>query len=638
MPKLTSEKMTLPVRWFRKKESSNKILVLGLPYFAQKAAQTISNDSWKIDFLHPGAERSRFGDRTYLLRAGLRLLTYDVVYQIGGPTVSGHLLTLCRLLRKPFVLHWVGSDVTQATRCISPAPKPNSGVIHWVDAPWLADELKTIGINSEVVPLCAVDTSQALPLPSGRFTVLCYLPDGRFQFYGGDLVVSAAEALPDINFLVVGGSGKNISAPPNMSFVGWQSDMQPIYAQCHALVRMASHDGLSFMVVESLNLGRYVIWNRPFEGAILAKDSTKVIAQLRSLADLYDRGVLPLNELGRQKAAEQFDQRLSSSRIRKSLLSAAKFGMRLKKPRALVCGIPFFASRAVALLRSAGWDTLYFDTQSRHPRWKSRLTFMRAVLRTPSLGVMYQLGGPTVYPRLFELCKLFKRPIVLHWLGSDVLQVTNSEVMAQVARQHESGLIADWTCAPWLVDELTPFGVSARWVAPNMVMNGLFHSLPSAPLTILVYLPDERFEFYGGQMVISLANRFREMRFIAVGGSGKKVAHPENMEFLGWRSDMDPIYERCHVLLRMAQHDGLSFMVTEALNRGRHVIWNYRFPYAILANSEADVARELESLQESLRAGTLTFNWDGYMHVQNEFNEAKVRARVDLALKSVIND
>jgi O-antigen/teichoic acid export membrane protein len=363
-------------------------------------------------------------------------------------------------------------------------------------------------------------------------------------------------------------------------------------------------------------------------GGAIASSAAYLVGQIVALAVFRSQTSIGIAEMLWPRSSDLF-----------GLYEAARRELSRKKPAALVCGTPFFGSRAAALLRSAGWNAFFSGDQSGHSRWLTRLKFARTLLSTPFVGVIYQLGGPTVSPRLLETCRFFKRPIVLHWLGSDVLQMADPRVQAEVARQHDSGLITDWTCAPWLVDELAPIGVRAQFVAPNFVRNGTSQPLPSsAPLTILVYLPDERFDFYGGQLVLALADRFKDMRFVAVGGKGSGVSYPENMTFLGWLSDMNPVYENCHVLLRMAQHDGLSFMVVEALNHGRHVIWNYKYPGAVFASTQEDVVRELLSLQERLRAQSLPFNWEGRVQVQDEFNEAAARARVGSALGSIVRN
>jgi hypothetical protein len=363
-------------------------------------------------------------------------------------------------------------------------------------------------------------------------------------------------------------------------------------------------------------------------GGAIASSAAYLIGQAVALAVFWSLTSIGIAETLWPRSSDLF-----------SLYEAGRRELSRKKPAALVCGIPLFASRAAALLRSAGWNAFLSSDQSGYSRWLTRLKFARTLLSTPFVGVIYQLGGPTVSSRLLGACRLFKRRIVLHWLGSDVLQTADPTVRAQVARQHDSGLITDWACAPWLVDELAPVGVRAQVVAPNFVGKATSQPLPSsAPLTVLVYLPDERFDFYGGQMVLALADRLRGMRFIVVGGKGKRVSYPENMTFLGWQPDMNRVYDNCHVLLRIAQHDGLSNMVVEALNHGRHVIWNYKYPGAVFACTKEDVVRELLSLQERLRTRSLSLNWEGRAQVQDEFNEAAVRARVGSALRSIIRN
>jgi hypothetical protein len=53
--------------------------------------------------------------------------------------------------------------------------------VHWVDAPWLADELATMGITAEHVQLPVEGLSQDAPPLPPRFTVLLYLPVDSFD-------------------------------------------------------------------------------------------------------------------------------------------------------------------------------------------------------------------------------------------------------------------------------------------------------------------------------------------------------------------------------------------------------------------------------------------------------------------------
>jgi hypothetical protein len=77
------------------------------------------------------------------------------------------------------------------------------------------------------------------------------------------------------------------------------------------------------------------------------------------------------------------------------------------------------------------------------------------------------------------------------------------------------------------------------------------------------------------------------------------------MENLGWRHHLDDVYERASVLIRYTMRDGLSLMVLEALTFGRHVLWTQTFPYTRRIRSYADMEREIRSLLDAHKAGTL---------------------------------
>src|SRR6266403_1239163 len=47
-------------------------------------------------------------------------------------------------------------------------------------------------------------------------------------------------------------------------------------------------------------------------------------------------------------------------------------------------------------------------------------------------------------------------------------------------------------------------------------------------------------------------------------------------------------YKRASVVWRPVRHDGLSFMVLEALGHGRHVLWTYEFPGCVKVDGVSD--------------------------------------------------
>jgi glycosyltransferase involved in cell wall biosynthesis len=244
---------------------------------------------------------------------------YQILYFIGAPALSGKLLLLCRLLRKRIVIHWIGSDVLRDEVVESyTGASTKQLVAHWADAPWLAERLHSKGIHATHVPLFYID-DEALPFPGGRFTILFYLPNDRFDFYGGREAIKIAQQFPALKVLVVANAG-SVEAPSNVEFLGWQTDMAAVYRRIHCLVRVPAHDGMSFMVLEALRHGRYVIWNHSVPGVLYASDTAGISRHLAQLYNAYNAGRLSCNLVGQEfvikaysadRVAERFDAALT---------------------------------------------------------------------------------------------------------------------------------------------------------------------------------------------------------------------------------------------------------------------------------------------------------------------------------------
>jgi hypothetical protein len=256
-------------------------------------------------------------------------------------------------------------------------------------------------------------------------------------------------------------------------------------------------------------------------------------------------------------------------------------------------------------------------------------------LRVPFCDLVYQIGGgPAVDTRVFAVCKALQRRVVKHWVGSDVLRVREPLVQEQNA----TGLVEHWAVAAHLVDELAEAGIAATAVPLSVVDPVVAAPLPSQPLTILSYLPSRKFDFYNGATVLSLASRFPDVRFLIVGSDGGDRVASKNVEFLGYQREMDPIYARSHVLLRLPRHDGLSYMVLEALNHGRHVIWNLPFESARMGRTENEVACHIRELRAALATGSLAFNERGRDGVLAAYSGIRVRDMIRTRLKATIGE
>ncbi len=273
--------------------------------------------------------------------------------------------------------------------------------------------------------------------------------------------------------------------------------------------------------------------------------------------------------------------------------------------RILLLGYTRFALRQRTMFQSRGASATYVK----------RHFGLRALPLIPLYDVVYQMGGPLVPRSVFEACKLFHKPIVKHWLGSDTLRLHDPEVQRQCA----SSIVTNWADAPWLVDELKAEGITGDVMGLSPIVATAELPMPPAPLTVLWFLPEDRFEFYGGQMALSLARSMPDVRFLFVGCERRGRPAPPNVEYLGFLKNIDLAYARAHVLVRMPDHDGLSQMVLEALNHGRYVIWNYPFEASLNASMEHEVAAHLNDLRQRLTAGALGQNAAGRDFVRREY-------------------
>lgn len=282
-----------------------RVVVHGLAHFAQRFPSMLQSEGWDI--------RSYDLRRLSHLMSMTRYLQYcDLVFSWTGRITMGKFLSMSRLLRKEkVVLFWCGSDVLFAQReydqrkCVEPWIAER---IHWAGAPWLAEEVRAMGLKCEYVPITWVRTAAQLrPLPQ-KFSVLCYTPNtDRLELYGIDQVLEVARAMSAVEFTLVGLlPGQKLNVPDNVQLHEWTEDMTPFYQNASVLWRPTRHDGMSFMALEALAHGRHVIWSYPSPGVIQSKHASSARIELQRLFDLHRDGRLALNYAGADFVAKSF--------------------------------------------------------------------------------------------------------------------------------------------------------------------------------------------------------------------------------------------------------------------------------------------------------------------------------------------
>jgi hypothetical protein len=286
-----------------------RVLIVGFARLAAPLPPLISDDRWCCTYSRSGGT--------------VASISSDLVYQVGGgPIIYPRILAACRALGKPVIKHWVGTDVLRSVLPHVQRQYQRNAVHHWAVTPWLAAELQGNGIDASVMPLSALQNTVLQPLPPPPLTVLCYAPAQKFKFYRGPLVLSLAQSLPDVRFLVVANDGKDISPQPNVEFLGYCSDMAPVYARTHVLLRFVEHDGLSYMVLEALEAGRQVIWNCSMPGVRRVTDAGAIVTEIGMLRDQLAAGALAPNEDGRSYVQSEFLHPIVARMIRQGFENA----------------------------------------------------------------------------------------------------------------------------------------------------------------------------------------------------------------------------------------------------------------------------------------------------------------------------
>ena len=282
-----------------------KVLIVGLPYFSNELAKGLSKLYPEHQFISIDTYYSKSDRLKYLFH----IFSADIVHSINGTLGKSKVIELAVKLKKKVVFHWVGTDLITA-KDLYDKGMHNPGFItypvHLTDSPWFVDALKEMEISARFVPLKGFDKAYDAKEFPADFTVLCYIPQNRPEFYGIELLRQIAEQLPDVRFNLVGIDSYKEMLPPNMHLNGWVDNMQEWIQNSVVCLRLPKSDGLSFFVLESLAMQRYVAYNKDFiysDYCNFAEDFVNYIEQKKSL---FDANKLELNSHVAKELLQEF--------------------------------------------------------------------------------------------------------------------------------------------------------------------------------------------------------------------------------------------------------------------------------------------------------------------------------------------
>ena len=286
-------------------EARGRVLILGIPYFGERLARELGELGWQARYFpHPGRDLRAWA------RIAWQVMRADVLYLLSSRVEKWSPQDwMMRFRRKPVVIHWVGTDVKVARaahRRGRVSVRIAERAQHWCDAPWLVDELRTIGLVAEFVALpITLHEGRSPALPS-EFGVLMYCPreEAYREVFDLETMLRLPPEFPDAKFYLVASPPESLPGPlpENLEALPWVEEMDAMYRKSTVLVRLTHHDGQSFMVAEALSRGRYVIWTHPMGGCIQARTFEEVVAAIRQVKERHDDGSLSTNLEGRRAA------------------------------------------------------------------------------------------------------------------------------------------------------------------------------------------------------------------------------------------------------------------------------------------------------------------------------------------------
>ncbi len=258
-------------------------------------------------------------------------------------------------------------------------------------------------------------------------------------------------------------------------------------------------------------------------------------------------------------------------------------------------------------------------------------------LRTADLllRVGFRPGAPTIRGRAFDAFWFLTRMlnpsarVLFYWIGTDVLNAVSDHDMGRHTAAFRQASAAEHLAgAPWFVEELRACGLVAKSL-PFPSGSGVNGPVPEMPrdFSVLTYIPDNRFEFYGGPECLAAARALPSVQFKVVGGSGSwvKGGLPENVVFHGWVNGMEAMYANASVVVRLVKHDGIGGTIRESLAMGRHAIYSYRYPHTeyVSWSARGELECAIRRLKETHEAGTLSPNHCGARYIREHLSDAE---------------
>lgn len=299
--------------------------------------------------------------------------------------------------------------------------------------------------------------------------------------------------------------------------------------------------------------------------------------------------------------------------------------------RVLVHGLAYFGEVFAEFVSGGRWEFVYYPDNG----LRNLMAMCKAL---HGCDLVYQIGGRLTAGKFLRMAKfLRKKRIVMHWVGSDSLEA-QADGAGGKGDAWVLNSIHHWADSPWIHREVTDMGVACEYVPLPSTRTPAGPTPLPKEFSVLVYVPSmQSAELYGMDRILEAARALPGVQFNLVGlRDGQPEDPPENVRFQRRIPDLTECYKAATVVWRPTKHDGLSWMVCEALGYGRHVLWSYPFPGCIQVRTTAEAIREIRRLLAEHQQNNLRVNWEGARIASaSEFSPANFKRNILSKLQEV---
>lgn len=210
--------------------------------------------------------------------------------------------------------------------------------------------------------------------------------------------------------------------------------------------------------------------------------------------------------------------------------------------------------------------------------------------------IVVSYNGPELFrTRQIALASAVGVVVFRWWIGSDVLYCLDEPDTRRNAQTMDKICALNIAVATHLQEELNSINIEADFI-PSIVVSeeSQNNEINNATASkILVYMPSNRKEFYGFEIVKGLIERYPERTFTIVADTEHSLAQYQNVESLGWVDDMHTIWPEVLCVLRITKHDGMPRMVLEALKKQKYAVYSWPLAGCHYANDLSSATKSL---------------------------------------------